>query len=46
MLGGLALKRRWVKTRKAAGLPTNLNDDGDPEDPVEKSEPHYLAGIL
>lgn len=32
--------------RKAAGLPTNLNDDGDPEDPVEKSEPHYLAGIL
>ena len=31
---------------KAAGLPTNLNDDGDPEDPVEKSEPHYLAGIL
>ena len=41
-----AVAKAVAPVRKAAGLPTNLNDDGDPEDPVEKSEPHYLAGIL
>ena len=42
-----AVAKAVAPVRKAAGLPTNLNDDGDPEeDPVQKSEPHYLAGIL
>ena len=41
-----AVAKAVAPVRKAAGLPTNLIDDGDPEDPVEKSEPHYLAGIL
>lgn len=41
-----AVEKALAPVRKAAGLPSNLNDEDDDEDPVEKSEPHYLAGIL
>lgn len=40
-----AVEKAVAPLRKAAGLPSNLNDAGDGE--VEKSaKPHYLAGIL
>lgn len=41
-----AVEKAMEPVRKASGLPTNLNDDGDDGDDIQKSEPHYLAGIL
>ena len=42
-----AVEKALEPVRKAAGLPSNLNDEEDEgEDEIEKSEPHYLAGIL
>lgn len=42
-----AVEKAVAPVRKAAGVPSNLNDDEDDgEDGVEKAAPHYLAGIL
>ncbi len=40
-----AVEKAMEPVRKAAGLPTNLNDEGN-TGAVQKAEPHYLAGIL
>ena len=43
----VAVEKAVAPVRKAAGVPSNLNDDEDDgEDGVEKAAPHYLAGIL
>lgn len=41
-----AVEKAVAPVRKAAGVPSNLNDEDDGEDGVEKAAPHYLAGIL
>lgn len=45
-----AVEKALAPVRKAAGLPSNLNDEGDGDDDddenIEKSEPHYLHGII
>ena len=41
-----AVEKAVAPVRKAAGVPSNLNDEDDDEDDVEKAAPHYLAGIL
>ena len=40
------VEKAVAPVRKAAGVPSNLNDEDDGEDGVEKAAPHYLAGIL
>lgn len=43
----VAVEKAVAPVRKAAGVPSNLNDDEDDgEDGVKKAAPHYLAGIL
>lgn len=42
-----AVEKAVAPVRKAAGVPSNLNDDEDGDgDGVQKNAPHYLAGIL
>lgn len=41
-----AVEKAMAPVRKAAGLPTNLNDEGDGQEVKKADEPHYLAGIL
>lgn len=41
-----AVEKAVAPVRKAAGVPSNLNDEDDGEDGVGKAAPHYLAGIL
>lgn len=41
-----AVEKAVAPVRKAAGVPSNLNNEDDSDDGVEKAAPHYLAGIL
>lgn len=41
-----AVEKAVAPVRKAAGVPSNLNDEDDDEDGVKKNAPHYLTGIL
>ena len=42
-----AVEKAVAPVLKAAGVPSNLNDDDDDEgEGVQKSAPHYLTGIL